>query len=279
MLLIVMLLTATTAWAEQTVTLSLSPAEVNIGDELIINAAADGFSGDVEWEWLGDDNVTVNEPEPPSLYDVIVRTDGNGTAEAAPNEAVPGETITLTVTPKQGYMLSAITVNNGEVEVTGNSFVMPKSNAFVDVTFEPIYYIDANGTMHYAEEATVLDGSETVLNAGWYVVNSNLTYDHALQLGSGTINIILADGKKMSIGTEDSYIHNSSGIVPTDLSTIKSDLCIYGQTAGNTDQSRIGDQDVQKGLQVSEALMSVGYAASRIHDNEQDNGYEQQHGV
>ncbi len=244
MLLIVMLLTATTAWAEQTVTLSLSPAEVNIGDELIINAAADGFSGDVEWEWLGDDNVTVNEPEPPSLYDVIVRTDGNGTAEAAPNEAVPGETITLTVTPKQGYMLSAITVNNGEVEVTGNSFVMPKSNAFVDVTFEPIYYIDANGTMHYAEEATVLDGSETVLNAGWYVVNSNLTYDHALQLGSGTINIILADGKKMSIGTEDSYIHNSSGIVPTDLSTIKSDLCIYGQTAGTGSMEVFSDNGI-----------------------------------
>ena len=181
---------------------------------------------------------------PPSLYDVIVWTDGNGTAEAAPNEAVSGETVTLTVTPANGYMLSAITVNDGEVEVTGNSFVMPKSNAFVDVTFEPIYYIDANGTMHYADEATVLDGSETVLNAGWYVVNSNLTYDHALQLGSGTINIILADGKKMSIGTEDSYIHDSSGIVPTDWRTVKSDLCIYGQTAGTGSMEVFSDYGI-----------------------------------
>lgn len=49
---------------------------------------------------------------------------------------------------------------------------------------------------HYA---TVLTGSETTLPWGWYVVNSDIHFDHALQF-SGNVYIILADGCTMALG-------------------------------------------------------------------------------
>ncbi len=60
----------------------------------------------------------------------------------------PGENVTLTVIPAPGYILDTLTVknaSNNDVEVTGNSFVMPWSNVTVSATFTtapiPIYDI------------------------------------------------------------------------------------------------------------------------------------------
>ena len=63
-------------------------------------------------------------------------------------------------------------------------------------------YIDDDGQTQTAD-ATPLTGSETELSGGWYVVNSNITYDHTLPL-SGDVRIILADGYTMNVGTSTS---------------------------------------------------------------------------
>ena len=98
-------------------------------------------------------------------------------------------------------------------------------------------YIDENG-QEQSVTATVLTGNETTLEAGWYVVNSNITYDHALQLGDGDVNIILANGKKMSIGTDASPIE---GYGIKSNSTDDPALYIYGQT---TDTDAAGSMEV-----------------------------------
>ena len=61
-----------------------------------------------------------------------------GTVTADKAKAVVGETVTLTLTPNEGYELSTIKIvdtYNKEVSVTGNTFVMPDSNVTIEVVF------------------------------------------------------------------------------------------------------------------------------------------------
>ena len=55
--------------------------------------------------------------------------------------------------------------------------------------------------------ATVLTGNEETLPWGWYVVNSNITFNHGVQF-SGNVYIILADGCTMTMGTTQNRIGN-----------------------------------------------------------------------
>ena len=67
------------------------------------------------------------------------------------------------------------------------------------------YYVDENGTRHDNIIATVLTGSETSLGAGWYVVNNNISYTGTITL-TGDVNIILGDGKTMTVNTTGNSI-------------------------------------------------------------------------
>ncbi|MBO4871545.1 MAG: leucine-rich repeat protein, partial [Muribaculaceae bacterium] len=66
----------------------------------------------------------------------------NGTVEADLAEAEEGETVTLTVTPAEGYQLETITVTPETldliVEVNNNEFTMPADNVTVTATFSLI---------------------------------------------------------------------------------------------------------------------------------------------
>ena len=86
-------------------------------------------------------------------------------------------------------------------------------------------YVDATGTLHENVIAIPLDNTMTTLAAGWYVVNSDVAYTGKITLG-GDVNIILADGKTMSVtntgtGNADFAIYGDSG-----------SLHIYGQSQG-----------------------------------------------
>ena len=64
----------------------------------------------------------------------------NGTVTASPTEATVGETITLTVTPNNGYQLDKLyyiaTGTTTEVPITGMTFTMPAANVTVYATFK-----------------------------------------------------------------------------------------------------------------------------------------------
>lgn len=82
-------------------------------------------------------NVRVSAQFTKSSYTIGYKSPQHGKVEL-PKTANPGDVVTITATPDEGYMVDTITVNSGQrkVEVTGNTFVMPKSNVDVTVTFK-----------------------------------------------------------------------------------------------------------------------------------------------
>ena len=83
---------------------------------------------------------------------------------------------------------------------------------------EVVTYINANGQSVYVD-AFLLDGTEPSLNAGWYYVDNDITYDGAIEC-LGDVHIILADGKTMTINCGGNGIH------------VNGSLTIYGQAKG-----------------------------------------------
>ena len=85
-------------------------------------------------------NVTVYATFEAIKYQVSIADDiENGTVTASPTEATLGETITLTVTPDNGYQLDKLyyiaTETTTEVSITGSSFTMPAANVTVYASF------------------------------------------------------------------------------------------------------------------------------------------------
>ena len=74
-------------------------------------------------------------------YAVTVTTDGNGAATADPTEAKAGDTVTVTITPNEGYMLDTVTGADDWAydETTGTgTFTMPASDVTISVTFKTL---------------------------------------------------------------------------------------------------------------------------------------------
>ena len=85
-------------------------------------------------------NVTISAVFEKIAYTVTVSSVTGGTIKADKSNANYGDTITLTVTPNTGYKLKSLSVNNGAVEVSNNSFTMPNGNVTVTAVFEKIAY-------------------------------------------------------------------------------------------------------------------------------------------
>ena len=131
---------------------------------------------------------------------------------------------TVTLAPQAGYVLTAASYNDGsDHEITAVndvwSFTMPASNVTVSAT-TAVPYLIANGNTQNCTNFTILDNTMNDLAAGWYVVNSDVTYNGSLNTNaSGDVNIILCDGKTLT----------ASGISPQGSSDV---LKIYGQSQG-----------------------------------------------
>lgn len=78
-------------------------------------------------------------PIPDQAHDVIVYPAENGTVTADKTKAKKGETVTLTITPDEGYEVNEIVVKDdgaSTVLVTDNKFTMPDMLVNVRVTFK-----------------------------------------------------------------------------------------------------------------------------------------------
>ncbi len=129
-------------------------------------------------------------------------------------------------TDSVGYGASVGTLSG---DANPYTLTMPDENVTIGATFTktPVTtsYVEADGTLHENVVAIPLDNTMTTLAAGWYVVNSDVAYTGTVTL-AGDVNIILADGKTMSVtntgtGNEDFAIYGDSG-----------PLHIYGQSQG-----------------------------------------------
>ena len=104
---------------------------------------------------------------------------------------------------------------------------------------ESVKYIDENGVEQTCTEYTVLTGTETTLSEGWYVVNSTINYTSKIT-GSGNVHIILADGGKMNIGSEQSPIEDYG--LDCFTTNYSSTLTIYGQANGTGELNSFVDK-------------------------------------
>ena len=89
-----------------------------------------------------DVNVFANfekKADPNPDYNVKVNPAENGQVSVSPTAAKEGETVTITASPSEGYVLDTLTVTDGAgnpVEVTNNSFKMPAGDVTVTATFK-----------------------------------------------------------------------------------------------------------------------------------------------
>ena len=111
--------------------------------------------------------VVTGEIEPEKYTITVAEGIEYGTVVPDKTEAAAGETVTLTVTPAEGYELETLTVMNGEtaVEVTNNTFVMPAGDVTITATFkESIVNYNLTWSVTPAEGGTVeIKAGETVL--------------------------------------------------------------------------------------------------------------------
>ncbi len=129
--------------------------------------------------------VTVTEPEPtpppyiPPTYAVTTPETTGGTVRVSPSRASRGTTVTITVTPDEGFALASLAVTDffgNQVDISRNSdgtysFVMPASQVTVSAVFAPaqlpftdvteanwyydeVYYVWANGLMQGTSATT-----------------------------------------------------------------------------------------------------------------------------
>lgn len=110
-----------------------------------------------------------NTPTPEATYTVTISESiENGTVTASKTSGIKaGETITLTATPANGYMLDSLSVKNGDTDITitNNTFTMPAANVTVSATFEALppntYSVTFNSMGGTAvTEQTVTDGNK-----------------------------------------------------------------------------------------------------------------------
>jgi len=134
-----------TAEAGETVTLTVTPAE---GYRLkSLTANGDAVTGTTFTMPDADVKVVAEfELIPVTLYAITCEVVGSGTVTADKETAEAGETVTLAVTPAEGYRLKSLTANGDAV--TGTSFTMPDADVKVVAEFEliPVYAISVTPT-------------------------------------------------------------------------------------------------------------------------------------
>ena len=164
--------------------------EDNDGKILCVDVSVEGYAGSATWtatKAVGDnssDLPTIDEGgssggSGSTTYAVSVETATNGTVSVSPRNASKGATVTITVTPNEGYVLGTLTAtdaNGDTISLTnaGNgkyTFTMPSSKVTISATFVAE---GSQGTqMPFTDVAT----------GEWYYEAVQYVYDNELMNG------------------------------------------------------------------------------------------------
>ena len=154
---------------------------------------------------------------------VIVNVTGNGTVTYNDKSAASGETfgvaadkgtdVTLTLTPENGYAVRSVeygyTKNSGttaiglKLPISGTTATLTVPNNMKDGTYVNLTVTFVSALAGGADEASAValtDATVTDLGGGWYKVDSDITFDHTLNL-LGDTHLIIDDGKTMTVNT------------------------------------------------------------------------------
>lgn len=124
----------------------------------------------------------------PSYNVEVAKNITGGTINANPTSAKAGDTVSLSATPSDGYLLDKFEVkdaSNTPVTVENNQFTMPKSNVTVTATFKEkpknVYPISVepsqNGSVSVKASATNGDTVTVTVNPDEYYELASLTYN------------------------------------------------------------------------------------------------------
>ena len=157
---------------------------------------------------------------------VVVNVTGNGTVTYNDKSAASGETIgvtaekgtdvTLTLTPENGYAVRSVeygytnsnemTTNGAKLPINGTTATLTVPNDLKDGTYVNLTVTFVSALAGGADEASAValtDNTVTNFAGGWYKVDSDITFDHTLNL-LGDTHLIIDDGKTMTVNTATS---------------------------------------------------------------------------
>jgi uncharacterized repeat protein (TIGR02543 family) len=123
------------------------------------------------------------------LHDIIIQTNGNGTANADKEKAIVGEIVTLSYSADSGYRFKEWQAVSGGVSISGNSFIMPDEPVTVKAVFEPIpaptYTIAFNANGGTVSPAVMHTGTDGKLLSLPIPLRSNYRFDGWFTAASG----------------------------------------------------------------------------------------------
>jgi len=201
-------------------TVSVATDFVAVGDEVTVTATPeddyelvsitiDGEPIEGNTFVMPDYPVTISATFKRKEYTITVAQPEHGTVSASAEKSISGETITVTATPEEGYYLGSITVN-GEA-VSGESFVMPKSNVTVSASFKEFGDVSSavvtldwtttvyNGELQQPAVTSVAIG-ETALGEGDYSIG----YENSVDAGTYSVTVT-ATGERLKGSTTAAY--------------------------------------------------------------------------
>ena len=103
----------------------------------------------------------------PGMYVIHAEHNGHGSVTPSDCEVAAGGSVTLTVSPNDGYMVSSVLVNYSEVELSDGKLVLSDidGNKVVSVTFEEIEYTETV-TVSVGDNGTVSPSGDVPLAYG-----------------------------------------------------------------------------------------------------------------
>ena len=215
--------------------------------------------------WMSFSNFRLVQLQAAPTYTVTVADLTNGTVTANPTETYAGETITLSITPADGYELDELTVMNGEtpVTVTDNTFVMPAAAVTVSATFKEkavatTYAVNiAEGLTNGSVEATPATAAEgetvklTITPADGYELDEltvmagetpvTVAEDYTFEMPASAVTVS-ATFKEKAVEPETALIKNADFSESTPLDN---HLCGYGKDMASNGTTYYGLQDVE----------------------------------
>ena len=200
---------------------------------------------------------------------VVVNVTGNGTVTYNDKVATNGEVIgvvadkgtdvTLTLTPENGYAVRSVaygyTNNSGttasglKLPINGTTATLTVPNDLKDGTYVTMTVSFVSALAGGADEASAValtDATVTDLGGGWYKVDSDITFDHTLNL-LGDTHLIIDNGKTMTVNTasnrgiDSDYTLTVSGAGALNVTTTSSGVAVrvgnYVQTGATVTAS------------------------------------------
>lgn len=151
---------------------------------------------------------------------VIVNVTGNGTVTYNDKSATNGEVfgvaadkgtdVTLTLAAESGYAASVeygytnsseTTMSGAKLPINGTTATLTVPNDLKDGTYVNLTVTFVSALAGGADEASAValaDNTVTDFAGGWYKVESDITFDHTLNL-LGDTHLTIADGKTMTV--------------------------------------------------------------------------------